>query len=227
MFELFPDQPVYDYPTLLNVTYSLIWAFVLSSIIAITHKVTFTGHQYPKNFFQALALGSIVSAMVMMAIGDSLARGLGAFGALAIIRFRTRIQDARNILFIFAALSVGLAIGIFGYTIAFAGTIIYCTMALILHFTPFSTKTGMRGRLLFRLSDSDPAKLAKVTGVIGKYCADFHDVEVTSRNSGRFDYEYEIEMNLDADNTAFLTELQQVESITRVRVTFKNIQETN
>ena len=155
MFELFPDQPVYDYPTLLNVTYSLIWAFVLSSIIAITHKVTFTGHQYPKNFFQALALGSIVSAMVMMAIGDSLARGLGAFGALAIIRFRTRIQDARNILFIFAALSVGLAIGIFGYTIAFAGTIIYCTMALILHFTPFSTKTGMRGLLLFRLNDSE------------------------------------------------------------------------
>ena len=227
MFELFPDQPVYDYPTLLNVTYSLIWAFVLSSIIAITHKVTFTGHQYPKNFFQALALGSIVSAMVMMAIGDSLARGLGAFGALAIIRFRTRIQDARNILFIFAALSVGLAIGIFGYTIAFAGTIIYCTMALILHFTPFSTKTGMRGRLIFRLNDSDPTKLAQVTGLIGKYCADFHDVEVTSRNSGRFDYEYEIEMNLDADNTAFLTELQQIESITRVRVTFKNIQETN
>ena len=227
MFELFPDQPVYDYPTLLNVTYSLIWAFVLSSIIAITHKVTFTGHQYPKNFFQALALGSIVSAMVMMAIGDSLARGLGAFGALAIIRFRTRIQDARNILFIFAALSVGLAIGIFGYTIAFAGTIIYCTMALILHFTPFSTKTGMRGLLLFRLNDSDPTKLAEVTGVIGKNCADFHDVEVTSRNSGRFDYEYEIEMNLDADNTAFLTELQKIESITRVRVTFKNIQETN
>lgn len=227
MFELFPDQPVYDYPTLLNVTYSLIWAFVLSSIIAITHKVTFTGHQYPKNFFQALALGSIVSAMVMMAIGDSLARGLGAFGALAIIRFRTRIQDARNILFIFAALSVGLAIGIFGYTIAFAGTIIYCTMALILHFTPFSTKTGMRGRLLFRLSDSDPVKLAEVTDVIGKYCADFHDVEVTSRNSGRFDYEYEIEMNLNADNTAFLTELQKIESITRVRVTFKNIQEAN
>lgn len=227
MFELFPDQPVYDYPTLLNVTYSLIWAFVLSSIIAITHRITFTGHQYPKNFFQALALGSIVSAMVMMAIGDSLARGLGAFGALAIIRFRTRIQDARNILFIFAALSVGLAIGIFGYTIAFAGTLIYCSMALLLHFTPFSTKTGVRGKLLFRISDSNPDKLQAVLNVVGKYCADFHDVEVTARNSGRFDYEYEIEMNTEADNTAFLTELQEIGDVTRVRVTYKNIQEDN
>jgi uncharacterized membrane protein YhiD involved in acid resistance len=163
----------------------------------------------------------------MMAIGDSLARGLGAFGALAIIRFRTRIQDARNILFIFAALSVGLAIGIFGYTIAFAGTMIYCGMALLLHFTPFSTKTGVRGILLFRISDSDPSKLKSVLEIVSKYCADFHDVEVTVRNSGRFDYEYEIEMNKESDNTAFLTELQGIESVTRVRVTFKNIQEDN
>lgn len=80
--------------------------------------------------------------MVMMAIGDSLARGLGAFGALAIIRFRTRIQDARNIIFIFAALSVGLAIGVFGYTISFVGTILFCSGALLLHYSPFSGRTG-------------------------------------------------------------------------------------
>ncbi len=225
MFELFPDQPVYDYPTLLNVTYSLIWAFVLSSMIAITHKVTYTGHQYPKNFFQALALGSIVSAMVMMAIGDSLARGLGAFGALAIIRFRTRIQDARNILFIFAALSVGLSIGIFGYTIAFAGTILFCLASLFLHFTPFSTKTGLKGRLLFQLADS--SKLDSVIAVIKNYCSDFADVEVTARGSGRYDYEYFIELNLKVENTDFLNELQNIESIGRVRISFKNIQEDN
>ncbi len=194
MFELFPDQPVYDYPALINVTYSLIWAFVLSSMIAITHKITYTGHQYPKNFFQALALGSIVSAMVMMAIGDSLARGLGAFGALAIIRFRTKIQDARNILFIFAALSVGLAVGIFGYTIAFAGTIIFCLASLFLHFTPFSTKTGLNGRLIFQLADSN--QLNHVIDVIKKFCSDYTDVEITARDSGRFDYDYSIELNL-------------------------------
>ena len=97
MFELFSDQPVYDYPTLINVGYSLVWAILLSSAIAITHKVTHTGPNYPKHLFQTIALGSIVAAMVMMAIGDSLARGLGAFGALAMIRFRTRIQDPKNI----------------------------------------------------------------------------------------------------------------------------------
>lgn len=225
MFELFPDQPVYDYPTFLNVAYSMIWAFALSSLIAITHKLTYTGHQYPKNFFQALALGSIVSAMVMMAIGDSLARGLGAFGALSIIRFRTRIQDARNILFIFASLSVGLAIGIFGYTIAFVGTLMFCIMSLVLHFTPFSTKHGIRGRLQFSLKSSK--KLDAVLLIARQYCTDFTDVQVISRNSGRFDYEYFIELKPTANNTEFLTKLQEVDSMLRVRVTYKDIQEDN
>ncbi|MEQ9264321.1 MAG: DUF4956 domain-containing protein [Balneolaceae bacterium] len=226
MFELFPDQPVYDYPTLLNVFYSMIWAFVLSSMIAITHKLTFTGHQYPKNFFQALALGSIVSAMVMMAVGDSLARGLGAFGALAVIRFRTRIQDSRNILFIFASLSVGLAIGVLGYTIAFVGTLMFCSMALILHFTPFSTKTGSRGRLQFSLKEGSK-DLPPAISIIEKFCADYADVQIVARDSGRFDYEYFIELKKNVNNTEFLNQLQSVEQIMRVRVTYKDFQEDN
>jgi ABC-type Fe3+ transport system permease subunit len=96
MFELFPDQPVYEYSQMVNILYSFVWAFVLAAIIAMTHRLTFTGDHYPKNFFQSLILGAIVTTMVMMAIGDSLARGLGVFGAMAIIRFRTRIDFARR-----------------------------------------------------------------------------------------------------------------------------------
>jgi signal transduction histidine kinase len=225
MFELFPDQPVYDYPTLLNVFYSLIWAFVLSSIIAITHRVTFSGHQYPKNFFQGLALGSIVAALVMMAIGDSLARGLGAFGALAMIRFRTKIQDVRNILFIFASLSVGLAIGVFGYTIAFVGTILFCTMALVLHLSPFSTKDGVRGTLTFRLEDGNG--LDQVLEIMKRYCAEYDDVEITARDSGRFDYEYQVEFKDENTNTAFMNEMKAVQYTQRVRISFKEFLENN
>ena len=225
MFELFPDQPVYDYPTFLNVFYSLLWSFVLSSLIAITHKLTFSGHQYPKNFFQALALGSIVAAMVMMAIGDSLARGLGAFGALAIIRFRTRITDARNIIFLFAALSVGLAIGVFGYTIAFVGTILFCIMALVLHMTPFSSKERVRGKLEFRLTDKE--YLSHAISIIEQFCEEHKDVQIRTRATGRFDFEYSIELKPGVDNTLFLSELQKVEGIDRIRADYRAFQEEN
>lgn len=225
MFELFPDQPVFEYPTLVNVLYSLVWAFVLSSIIAITHKVTFTGPQYPRNFFQAIALGSIVAAMVMMAIGDSLARGLGAFGALAIIRFRTRIQDARNIIFIFAALSVGLSIGVFGYTISFVGTMVFCIGALILHYSPFSTKAGERGRLLLRLVDSTP--IPHVEEYLSKFCSEYRDVQIIHRNEGELETEYAIELKNGVTKKQILESLSTIEGISRVRITVKDILEEN
>src|SRR5688572_33424209 len=53
MFELFPDGPVYEYSQFVNITFSFIWAFLLASIVAITHKLTFTGDYCPKNFFQS------------------------------------------------------------------------------------------------------------------------------------------------------------------------------
>src|SRR5690606_40617042 len=97
----------------------------------LTHRLTFTGDHYPKNFFQALILGAVVTTMVMMAIGDSLARGLGVFGAMAIIRFRTRIEDPRDVLFLFAALSTGLAVGVYGFTISFVGIVLFVLVAAL------------------------------------------------------------------------------------------------
>ncbi|RNC84551.1 MAG: DUF4956 domain-containing protein [Balneola sp.] len=225
MFDLFPDQPVFEYPTLVNVLYSLIWAFVLSSIIAITHKVTFTGPQYPRNFFQAIALGSIVAAMVMMAIGDSLARGLGAFGALAIIRFRTRIQDARNIIFIFAGLSVGLSIGVFGYTISFVGTMIFCTGALILHFSPFSTKAGDRGRVLIRITSLDV--VSGIEKTLSKFCSEFNEVQIIHRSTGTVEVEYAIELKVDADKRELTNAIAEIEGVSRTRITVKDMLEEN
>ncbi len=224
MFELFPDQPVYEYPTLVNVLYSLVWAFVLSSIIAITHKITFSGPLYPRNFFQAIALGSIVAAMVMMAIGDSLARGLGAFGALAIIRFRTRIQDARNIIFIFAALSVGLSIGVFGYTISFVGTIVFCTGALILHYSPFSAKVGERGRLIIRMVDASP--IQKIEENLKLYCNEFTEVQVIHR-ADDVESEYSIELKPDVSKRDLVELISGYGGVNRARITVKDILEEN
>src|ERR1044071_9806210 len=175
MLELFPDQPVYEYPQLINVIYCFAWAFILSAIIAVTHRLTFTGEYYPKNFFQSLILGSLVTAMVMMAIGDSLARGLGVFGAMAIIRFRTRIDDPRDVLFLFAALSTGLAIGVYGFTISFIGTLLFCGAAFLLHHSPFKS-FAQNHNLFFALKDSK--NLDQVLPIIEEFCAEWRQITI-------------------------------------------------
>ena len=216
MFELFPDQPVYEYSQMVNILYSFAWAFLLSSIIAMAHRLTFTGDQYPKNFFQSLILGSIVTTMVMMAIGDSLARGLGVFGAMAIIRFRTRVDDPRDVLFLFAALSTGLAIGVYGFTISFVGTMIFCFVAAILHFSPFRS-FSFNSKLFFTLADS--SHLPEVITIIHNYSRDYKVINITVDKESGMRYQYEISFARDEDKFLLIEDLKKVAGIKSVKIT--------
>lgn len=216
MFELFPDHPVYEYSDLVNISYVLVWAFLLASLISITHRLTFTGEHYPKNFFQALMLGAVVTAMVMMAVGDSLARGLGVFGAMAIIRFRTRIDDPRNVLFLFAALSSGLAVGVYGYTISFVGTIIFCLVAFILHISPFRSYS-LSSLIYFTLASAD--ELPKVMSIIEKLCGDHRLISISLNKQKSIRYQYSIAMKKNVTKDHLINEIKTIEGITQLRVT--------
>ncbi len=216
MLELFPDQPVYEYPQLVNVIYCFAWAFVLSSIIAVTHRLTFTGEHYPKNFFQSLILGSLVTAMVMMAIGDSLARGLGVFGAMAIIRFRTRIDDPRDVLFLFAALSTGLAVGVYGFTISFAGTLLFCAVAALLHISPFRSFTSPN-MLFFNLADAND--LPAVIAIIEQYSAAHRLVTITVTKEKAIRYQYAITFHKEQEKDVLFNALTVVPGLSQPKIT--------
>ena len=220
MFELFPDGPVYEYPQLINVIYAFAWAFVLTSIIAITHKLTFTGDHYPKNFFQSLVLGGLVTTLVMMAIGDSLARGLGVFGAMAIIRFRTRISDPRDVLFLFAALSTGLAIGVYGFTISFVGAILFCAVAFLLHVSPFRNVV-QHHHLFFTLRDIK--QLEQVMGVITKYSREHRQLSIQVDKENAMRYEYGISIRRNASTDKLVEELRTVEGISQLRLVTREL----
>jgi uncharacterized membrane protein YhiD involved in acid resistance len=215
MFELFPDQPVYEYPQLVNITYSFLWAFLLASIIAITHKLTFTGDYYPKNFFQSLILGAVVTTLVMMAIGDSLARGLGVFGAMAIIRFRTRIDDPRDVLFLFAALSTGLAIGVYGFTISFVGSILFCLVAALLHFSPFKSY-AQHGNLSFVLTDIN--RLASVLTILQSHCHEFRSISIGVNKENELRYQYAVSLKKQYSKDDLINALRMLEGVKQLKL---------
>jgi len=127
----------YEFPSFKLALFSLLLSFVLSTVIALTYRFTYKAKHLPNHFFQAIILSSIVTSMIMMAVGNNLAIGFGIIGAVAIIRFRTLIRDPRNIIFMFAGISVGIAAGVYGYSIAIAGTIIFCIVAVLLSISPY------------------------------------------------------------------------------------------
>ena len=142
-------------PSFYGVLITALFAFLLSSLICITYQLTTKSIYRKAHFLQSLALISIVAATVMQAIGDSLARGLGMLGALSIIRFRTVLDDPRNITFMFASLATGIACGVFGLHIAATGTIIFCLAAIILSLSPLSRSNELIGKIRIQVPKND------------------------------------------------------------------------
>ena len=162
-----PSTPSF-YATLITV----LFAFFLSSLIAITYEYTTRSIFRKAHFLQAMALISVVAATVMQAIGDSLARGLGMLGALSIIRFRTVLDDPRNITFMFASLAAGIACGVFGFSIALTGTVVFCLAAILFKFSPLNNPDELIGNLRLRLPKDDTQQ-ELIEDKLASYCKNY------------------------------------------------------
>ena len=91
----------------------------------------------------------MVSSMLIMAIGNNLARGMGILGTLAVIRFRTQIRDPRDMVFLFASLAVGIACGANVFTVAIVGSLSLAAAILLLHWSPAASRRDYEGMLRF------------------------------------------------------------------------------
>jgi uncharacterized membrane protein YhiD involved in acid resistance len=200
-------------PTLLTVLYTVLVSFLLSTLIGLTYIKTFKGLSFSIGYVQSLILSSIVAATVMQAIGDSLARGLGMLGALAIIRFRTNFKDSRDIVFMFAALAAGIGCGVGGYTIAVVGTGGFVAAALLLYVTNLGRASYFDGMLRFNMQSSEQSRDA-LEKLLKDNCATFALITLREMAQGeRLDYAYHVKLRPKKDKAAFVEALQAIPSI--------------
>lgn len=109
----------------------LLIAFLVSMIIFITYKNTYSGVIYNPRFNVSLIIITMVTSMVMVVIGSNISVSLGMVGALSIIRFRTAVKDPRDTAFIFWCVVSGLACGTQNYTIVIAGSLVICLILFV------------------------------------------------------------------------------------------------
>jgi uncharacterized membrane protein YhiD involved in acid resistance len=130
---------------------SLLLAFVLSQLIAAAYVWTFRGMSYSTSLVHAMVIGSTVAAMLMMAIGNSIAAGLGIAGGLAIVRFRTALREPRDMMFVFASLGVGITSGLGAHVVAVIGTLVFGVVVFSLTASEFGSQRRFDGLLRFQL----------------------------------------------------------------------------
>ena len=149
-------QDVY-YPS--EIIINLILSFIFGVIISLVYKKTHKGLSYSQSFMITNIFIAVIVCMVIMIIGNNLARAFALVGALSIIRFRTVIKDTKDIAYIFWSLAAGMGAGTGSYFLSITGTALLIVIAFILYKTNFGSIYKSEFILQFRFlksEDSEP-----------------------------------------------------------------------
>ena len=195
--------------SLQDVLLRLLLAFLSGMFVAWVYRVSHSTLNYSQNFTQALVLLSLVVAVIMCVVGDSLARAFGLGAALAIVRFRTPIKDALDTAFLFLAVAVGMAAGVGAGVLALASAACIGAAALFLSWSSFGAPTQAEGLLRFRCS-GDADERHKISEVLKKHCANFRLSGVRSVSEREDELVYDLDLRGDSRGPILVSELKHI-----------------
>jgi len=153
------------YTVLTNLAVSLACGIV----IALVYRYIYKGPSYSATYVNSLVLLSLITTLVIMVIGNNLARAFGLVGAMSIIRFRTAVRDVQDIVYIFFALAVGMASGVGLHAIAIAGTLIICLVSVVL--VTFNFGAPGKSEYVLQLIYNPTKEIDdRISEVLKKYC---------------------------------------------------------
>lgn len=186
---------------LINLTASLLVGLFIYYI----YRKTFAGVLYQKSFNISLVAITMVITLVIMTISGNLVLSLGMVGALSIVRFRTPIKDPIDLVFIFWAITVGIANGVGYFNISIIGSL-FITIVLFI----MTRQREISSPYLLVLQ----VPISVDTTILTKKVK--NSVELFNLKSKTTTPEYtEItaEIRLHLDDSSFLTNLQQENQI--------------
>jgi len=145
--------------TFADVFIALSVTLLCALIILWTYKNTYQGVLYQQSFGVTLVLASLVTTSVIMVISGNLVLSLGMVGALSIVRFRAAVKDPLDIVFIFWAITVGIANGVAYWKVSFTSTILLMVVMLLMKKAPTLSTPFL---LVLKLKDDNSSKVLEV-----------------------------------------------------------------
>ncbi|AEI39381.1 DUF4956 domain-containing protein [Paenibacillus mucilaginosus] len=118
---------------------TIVVSFLLGGVISLTYMKT-SKQAHSQNFALTMILIPSIIAIIILLIGNNVARAFSLAGAFSIIRFRSAPGDPKDISYVLFTMATGLAcgVGMFGYAVLF--TLILCVLMIVLHKIKFGEK---------------------------------------------------------------------------------------
>lgn len=195
-------------------------ALLCGLVLSFFYKKSYAGPGYLFSFVNSLVLLTIITAMVIMIIGNNLARAFGLVGAMSIIRFRTAVKDTNDIVYIFFSLAVGMAAGVGLYNLAIVGTIFIGSASLIFSKIFISSKGAKEFLLQFSFMNQENHEQF-FEPLFNKYLKKIKLINVKSLGDKNLvEYSYYISFKNHEQTSDFIRELKAIEGVQQINVFF-------
>lgn len=192
-------------------------AFLLGMVISYIYKMTHKGLSYSQSFMLTLVFVTMIVSIVMMVIGNNLARAFALVGALSIIRFRTVVKDTKDTAYVFMALAGGMAAGTSSYFLAFFGTLIFTVVAYVLSLTNYGA--FYKSEFILRFQVSKDTQESNYGDVIRRFAKSVTLLHVEPSGDQRTNkLTFDILMKKDAEPSALSNAVAGVAGVSEVRL---------
>ena len=194
--------------TLVNALIVISASILLGLVISCVYIKTHSNNGYSSGFPITLIMLPVIISIIILLVGNNVARAFSLAGAFSIIRFRSAPGDPKDIAYVFFTLAVGLTCGMgyIGYAVIF--TVILSTLMFILDIIKFAIPKGKSMQLKITVPE-DLNYEGVFEEVLNKFATSYSIERVRTRDFGAlFELYYRVQLKPDVNQKTFLDELR-------------------
>ena len=176
----------------------LVVAAMIGMLITVVHRPVSRDKPHTRSMEQAQVLLCVSGAIVMIIIGNSIARAFGIAGAASIIRFRTPVEDPKDITILFLLMGLGMAAGLGAFAVAGLATAFLCVLLLVLDRLPSDQRP--REMMVELVADGRDFPVVHVESVFARNGVIFEPRDVSQGKESAVKYHVALDRRLSLED---------------------------
>lgn len=192
---------------------SILWVFIsgvaIGLAVAFTYVFTHKKEGYLSAFPITLTMIPLITAAIILLIGNNTTRALSLAGIFALTRFRSNPLGTKEVAYVFLMVAIGIALGI-GY-IAYAVILaaVVCGLLIVLYFTRFGIPDAKTMRLKIIVPENVNYDNL-FDDILDRYCRKYYLNKVRTTDFGTmFELVYLVVVKNTTDQKQFIDELRE------------------
>lgn len=182
-------------------------SILLGAFILLVYKKCFTGVMYSTGFAISLVAMTVITSIIILAIGSNIILSLGMVGALSIVRFRSAVKDPMDIVYLFWAIAIGIVVGAGFIPLAVFGSIIVGIVLFVL-----SMKKPLHQPYILILNCTDEA-VEKAVLLVVKSSVKKYVLRSKTINPGFI--ELSIEVRIEGSEAGFINTISEIKGVSK------------